>query len=121
MAVFAYVYLVLRMSMGLPALAVQDGVGMGLRASWRRTRALGWQIAGVAGLILIAQGLIYAINLWLYGLNDASYPASFRSEFRIRVILTLTDTINALAGAAILTRIYLALPPEASAQAPDPA
>ena len=108
----AYIWLLFRMGMGLPSVAVNDGEGLGMRASWKATRSLAWPILGAAVFATIGQGLLYGLSmsaLWLNGSFDG-FDLTFAGELATRLVTLVVDVVNLLVGAAILTRIYRAVP-----------
>ncbi len=111
LALFAYLTLVFRISMGLPAVAIDAATAPGLRASWRRTRALTWPILGLAAFALVGQALLTGAGFLVLFSGGFSETITFAGEYTIRAMLAVIDTVNTLAGAAILTRIYRAVEP----------
>ncbi len=102
-----YMYAIFRVSMGLPAVAVDAERAPGLRASWRRTRPMAGAILILALLALVVQGAALGLQFWIFSIYPEG-PLTFGFEFTRRVAAAVTDTVNTMVGAAILTRIYRA-------------
>lgn len=111
----SYFYLLFRMGMGMPSVAVRGGEGMGMRASWRATRGLARAIATLVVLALIGQAALFGLSYASASLlaDGQAEALSYGNELLRRVSFVLTDTTTTLIGAAILTRIYRALPDDA--------
>ena len=110
LVLFAYLALLFRMSMGLPSARHRRGGGRGCGASWRRTRPLARPILGLAVLAMVGQIVLSGLGFAMISAAADTEVPSLGAELAARGGLIVVDTINTLIGAAILTRIYRALP-----------
>lgn len=114
LTVWVGLYWAFRATLGLPALAISDGVGYDMTTSWQRSAPLRGVLAVTALWATVGQmAITFAPEPFLYsdpGWMDADVPLSYAYAVKDAVILLVFGTINALIGAAILTRIYAALP-----------
>ncbi|WP_224814974.1 hypothetical protein [Hasllibacter sp. MH4015] len=112
LAGFLYLYLLFRMGMAMPSVAVRDGQGIAMRASWRATRDLARPIGGAALLAVLGQAALFAASYGAYSmtLDWETETLRFAHEYAGRLAYVVADTLTTLIGAAILTRIYRALP-----------
>ncbi len=112
LTLFVYLYLLFRMGIGMRSVAVrEDRTGMGIRASWRVTRALARPLLGVAALATVGQTALSRLSWILLGYTDVwdGDTMIFADEYPTRVQQALFDTVITLIGAAVLTRIYRAV------------
>lgn len=112
--IYCFICIIFRAAMGLPSLAVKDGEGLGMWASWRATKPLARAILGAAAFATLGQGIVIVLPLLLVFSTgpwiDLTIPFTFAREYAASAGLALIDSINALIAAAILARIYKALP-----------
>lgn len=105
------IFLLLRIGLGLPSIAVLDGQGLALGASWRATGSLGRAIFGASLWAALATCVLYGLVVALTPDLGESFDASREVGFRLAG--AAVDLITMLVGAAMLTRIYRAVPSEA--------
>ncbi|MEX3015216.1 hypothetical protein [Gymnodinialimonas hymeniacidonis] len=104
------ILLLYRMGIGLPSVAILDGEGIGMRASWRATRGMGGAILGASLISAIGSVILYGVVFSGFFLPSESYSTA--TEVTMRLGFAVTDIITMLVGTAILTRIYQAVPEE---------
>ncbi|MEJ6388527.1 hypothetical protein V8J83_03370 [Gymnodinialimonas sp. 2307UL20-7] len=110
-SVWVSIFLLLRIGLGLPSIAVLDGQGLALGASWRATRSLGRAIFGASLWAALATCVLYGLVVALTPDLGESFDASREVGFRLAG--AAVDIITMLVGAAMLTRIYGAVPSDA--------
>ncbi len=107
---FLVPFVLFRLGVGLPSIAILDGQGIGLRASWRATARLGRPVFWASVLAALCFLLVYVLTLVAVSPSFEGYSTG--SEVVFRVVWAVLDIVGLLVGTAILTRIYGALPPE---------
>ncbi len=108
--IFGSILLLFRMGVGLPSVAILDGQGIGMRASWRATCGMARAIFGASLLATLASILLYGLSFGMLFALDQDYSTG--REIIMRVGIALVDIVILLVGTAVLTRIYRSVPAE---------
>ncbi len=108
--IFSSILLLFRMGIGLPSVAILDGQGIGMRASWRATRGVAGAVFGASLWATCASIILYAASFGVLVALDQDYSTG--REVIMRVGFALVDIVTMLVGTAVLTRIYRAVPEE---------
>ncbi len=103
-------FLLFRLGLGLPSVAILDGQGLGLRASWRATRGLGGAIAGASVLATIGCAAFYGAVFAAFAPWGEGYATA--DEVIYRLAGGGVDIVTMLVASAVLTRIYRSVPSE---------
>jgi len=109
-ALILAVFLLFRLGLGLPSVAILDGQGLGLKVSWRATRAMAGAIVGASLLVAVVLALfIVSLRIWAPSL-EAGYATGM--EVGYRLASGAVDIVTMLIVTAVLTRIYRSAPPD---------